>query len=289
MDALVRLLNGLLMIALPLALGATLTQRFRVAWQPFWIGAATFVASQLFHLPFNRWVLTPQIAGLGLSAAGGGLQQALVAALFGLSAGLFEETARYLAYRTWLKGSRTWPQALVFGAGHGGVEAVALGGLALLSFFQFLALRDVDLASVIPPERLEAVRAQVEAYWSAPWYAALLGALERAFALCLHLSAAVLVLQAFTRRNLAWLGLAIAWHTSIDAVALFAVASWGPYVAEGLVGLGALVSLGIIFTLRTEDTSLAEPAPPAAQIPPIRAGKAAEITPEKLEDSRFSE
>ena len=41
-------------------------------------------------------------------------------------------------------------------------------------------------------------------------------AVERIFSLVFHLSAAVLVLQAFTRRNNGWLLLAIGWHALVD-------------------------------------------------------------------------
>ena len=46
-------LNGLLMITLPIALGIYLTRRFQLGWRLWWIGGATFVISQVGHLPFN--------------------------------------------------------------------------------------------------------------------------------------------------------------------------------------------------------------------------------------------
>ena len=59
MDLLIitRLLNWLLMIGLPVGLGVYLTRRFRLGWRLWWIGAATFVLSQVGHIPFN-WILT---------------------------------------------------------------------------------------------------------------------------------------------------------------------------------------------------------------------------------------
>ena len=70
---------------------------------------------------------------------------AVVAVFYGLSAGLFEEIARYLTYRFWLKDSQNWKSGLMFGAGHGGIEAMILGALALLSLIQAYVLRDADL------------------------------------------------------------------------------------------------------------------------------------------------
>lgn len=42
----------------------------------------------------------------------------------------------------------------MFGAGHGGIEAIILGGLAGVAFINFVALRNVDVATLpIPVEQ----------------------------------------------------------------------------------------------------------------------------------------
>jgi uncharacterized membrane protein YhfC len=292
MDVLIRLLSASLMVLMPLGLGFALARRLGLRWRLFAIGAVTFVGSQVLHIPFNAWVLGPLFQRLGLSEATQGLPLAIVAGALGLSAGIFEEGARTIVYRFWLKGSRSWSQALMFGAGHGGIEAILLGGLALMALFQLISLRGVDLATVLPADQLELARAQVEAYWSAPWYEALLPAVERASALCLQVSLAVLVLQAFTRHNPLWVVLAIAWHALIDAVAVIAMAVWGVYVSEGLVALGALASLGILWRLwRPEAAGPVEPIPDA--LPPVvgftQIGDLPPSTPEKLDNSRYTD
>ncbi len=71
MLAAAHLLNGFLMIALPLVLGVVLARRWRLSWGLFGAGAATFVASQVFHIPFNNLVLTPFVTERGMFAAGG--------------------------------------------------------------------------------------------------------------------------------------------------------------------------------------------------------------------------
>jgi len=291
MDILIRLVNALLMVAMPLALGLILARRLRVGWRLFVVGAVTFVGSQVFHLPFNTQVLSLVIERLGLTEARAGVPLAVVALLYGLSAGVFEEVARYLVYRLHLKEVTSWGQALIFGAGHGGVEAILLGGLAAYALFQAVAYRGVDLNGLVPPEQLELVQAQLEVYWTAPWYSTVLGAVERAFTLCFHLSASLLVLQAITRKKLAWLALAVGWHALVNAVALFAFGTWGAYVAEGLIGLTALFSLWIVFTLRKhegEDGDSAHRVPPEVEIQIPRADPAVEeVAEDDLEDSRY--
>ena len=49
-------LNPLLMLALPVLLGMFVARRLGQSWRLFFAGAATFVASQVVHLPLNAWV-----------------------------------------------------------------------------------------------------------------------------------------------------------------------------------------------------------------------------------------
>ena len=243
-------INGLLMIALPLALATYLTRRFRLGWRLFWIGAATFMLSQALHIPFNFVVLNTFLADLLDPSAIRIENLVLAGILAGLSAGVFEEFARYFIYRWWAKDARSWRKGLLLGAGHGGIEAIIFGGLALYGYLQLVALRNADLTTLVAPDQVAALRQQVTAYWSAPWYASLLGAVERAFTIPAHLALSVLILQVFVRKQSRWLWLAVVWHTVLDGVSVVSIRLWGVYVTEGLIGLTALINLWIIFALR---------------------------------------
>jgi len=291
MLAAAHLLNGLLMIAIPLILGVVLARRWRLSWGLFGVGAATFVASQLLHIPFNNLVLTPFVTERGMFAAGG-LAFVTAALLYGLSAGVFEEVARFVVMRRWTPDARNIPNALMFGAGHGGSEAIILGGFVLYGFYQAVALRGADLVKTLPPEQVDVVAAQMALYWNIPWYKALLGAVERAGAICFHLSASAMVLQSVRRGGLGWLAGAIAWHTLFNAATLIVMDRWGVYAAEGTVIVGAGISLLIIFAIKGMD----EPGedfevdPPSRQPPNsrVRRIKDNEISDDSLEDSRYA-
>ncbi|MCK5054112.1 MAG: YhfC family intramembrane metalloprotease [Anaerolineales bacterium] len=283
-------LNGLLMIAVPLALGVILARRGRLSWSLFGVGAATFVASQLFHIPFNNLILTPFVTERGMFAAGG-LAFMAAALLYGLSAGVFEEVARFVVMRRWAHEARRIPKALMYGAGHGGGEAIILGVLVLYGFFQAVALRGADLAETLPPERVEAVTAQMALYWSIPWYQALLGAVERVGAICFHLSASALVLQSVRRGRWSWLAGAIAWHTLFNAATLVVMDRWGLYAAEGTVIVGAGISLLILWVLKKRDAPGEDVATQAqvAELPHTEARKIKdeEMSDESLDRSRY--
>jgi uncharacterized membrane protein YhfC len=136
MDVLVRLLNSLLMFAIPLLLATWMVRRFQLQWRLFLIGAGAFIGAQLLHIPFNRVVLQPLTERLGLQGAEAGLPLVFLALLFGLSAGVFEEIARYIVYRNWLRDVRLWQGGVFFGLGHGGIEAM-LSQLCLSSSWRW--------------------------------------------------------------------------------------------------------------------------------------------------------
>lgn len=288
MATLVRCLNAVLMISMPLGLGVFLVRSLRTGWRPFLIGAATFLGSQILHIPFNAWVLSPLMSRLGIVQpwqAWGVIGAALG---LGLSAGVFEEGARYLVLRRWLRDVRRWRQAVVFGSGHGGMEAASLGILAFFALFQGIAYRDSDLSALVSPDRLAVAQAQLNAYWAAPASLVMLGSVERAIALCVQISLAVVVLQAVVRQNPAWLGLAILWHALVDASAVAVVGTWGPYWTEAMLAVMALVSLGLLLLLRENDAP-ADRKPAAAPAgDPLASGVPTVPRPEQIEDSRFT-
>ena len=112
-------LNGFLMIAMPVGLTIYLTRKFKQGWRLFWIGAATFIFSQVLHIPFNALV-TPVFNRFEFIALPGVLQNIFLSVFFGLSAGLFEELSRYAMYRWWVKDARSWGQGIAGGGGSWG-------------------------------------------------------------------------------------------------------------------------------------------------------------------------
>jgi uncharacterized membrane protein YhfC len=282
-------LNGALMVALPLGLGVWIARRYRQDWRLYGVGALTFVASQVLHLPFNGWLLNPWLAGLGVDlAAPSGAGLLVLAVALGLSSGLFEETARLVVLRRWLKDARSWAEGLMFGAGHGGVEAMLLGALVLFVFLQMLVLRTSSpegLAALVGADNVTAAQQQMATYWGSAWYDHLLAALERVSAMCFHLSAALLVMKAVVTGRSRWYWAAVAWHALLNGVSLVALHTLGAYATEALLlGLAAL-SLLIVARLRP---GLPETAPlPAPAAPAVSAPTQAPPSRETIEDSRY--
>jgi ABC-2 type transport system permease protein len=217
-----------------------LRRRVAVPWAYFCVGILTFIGSQVVHIPLNNW-----LTDLGLldPTAEAGASWVRTVLLLGFTAGLCEETARAIGY--WLLARRNKGKGLVdgimLGLGHGGIEAMLFGAvLVAASLTSLLALQGQDLDSLnLPADQLEAVRLQLAQLTATPW-AVFLPAWERLIAVGLHVTLSVIVGQAFRRRHMAYVILAILWHTVVNA---------------GLVALLQIIpetwQLELIFTLIT--------------------------------------
>ena len=234
------------MIALPILLWFYFTRKFALPWKLVLAGALTFIASQVLHIPLvfgmNTFLQTlPLLAN---------------AILLGVLAGIFEETARYILFKFILKNTRSWKEGFLVGLGHGGIEAALLGLLAAVGFVTMIGYRSIDLSTVpsIPADQLELARQQVAAYWSAPWYMALMGFVERVFAICLHVSLSVMVLYAIVYGKPVWFWLALLWHAFVDAVAVYVGQQVGILAVEGIVAIFAIISLWTALSVRNKFT-----------------------------------
>ncbi|MRR37122.1 YhfC family intramembrane metalloprotease, partial [bacterium] len=128
--------------------------------------------------------------------------------------------------------------------------------------------------------------AQIAAYWSNPWYLTLLGALERLFTIPCQIAMAVLVMNAFTRRNAGWLLAAILYHAVLDAAAVIGQQYLSSIQLEGVIGIFALISLLVIFKLKVPEPTEERPEPPAPVQAPTKLAPVSE-TRENIDDTRF--
>ena len=220
-------------VALLIALGAL--KKIRLA--PLALGFASFFVSQMvLRIPLLQ--LLTAAGALNAFAANTVLYAVVVG---GLSAGLFEETAR-LAGAAILKNYRTWKDMVSFGLGHGLCEVMLVMGMAYLNnLLLAAALADPAgplglLLAGLDSAALQQLTAQLAAI--GPGLAAL-ALLERVSAVLFHLFATSLVFTAVIRRKPLWYFAAVAAHTLFNAVAV--LLSGAGLVATEL----ALLALGL--------------------------------------------
>lgn len=259
-------LAALLCLLLPVGAAVWIHRRLGPRYALVGWGALTFVLSQVVHIPLNLGVAKLFSAGI-LPAPSPAVSAWLLPVALGLSAGLCEEPARWLAMR-WLKDVRDWSRGLMLGVGHGGIEAVLVGVSIASSAVAFMVIESRGMDALgIPLEQQPVVQQQLDAVFQAPPWQMTLGAVERVFAMTCHLAMSLLVLQAHRTRNPAWLLASVGFHTVLNAGAV-ALAQRGMTVgAEVYVGGCALAAVAIILALRR--TQQAEPAPEEPAVEPV--------------------
>ena len=162
----------------------------------------------------------------------------------GLAAGLCEETARALMLRP-MKQARDGASSVMFGLGHGGIEAMLLGGVLLAAQYTAMSSLDhTDLAGVArDAAQVGALKEQFAALQRSPALV-LVSVLERVMALGAQLTLSLLVMLSLRTRKPAWFLAAVGYHTLIDSCGVFASRfTSGPLETEGVVFL--LIAPGV--------------------------------------------
>ena len=145
--------------------------------------------------------------------------------LAGVLAGVFEETGRFVAFKTVLRKYEHSRSSISYGIGHGGFESIYVG-VQMLSFPLMGILINNGMGDQITAGMDEAMKAtalsQLEGYASLTIPECLLGAFERIPAILFHISASVLVFKAAREKKYFYLyPLMILVHALIDFSAVF--------------------------------------------------------------------
>lgn len=150
----------------------------------------------------------------------------------GIMAGLFEETGRFLAFKTVLRKKRqNDSNALMYGAGHGGLESAFLLGITMINNIIWSVLINSGntevLTGALSGDMLKQAEEAIGGLLATHSYEFLLGSVERIFAVVLQIALSVLVWFAAKYRKSLWLyPAAILIHFAVDGV------------TAGLAGIG---------------------------------------------------
>jgi uncharacterized membrane protein YhfC len=246
---LINIITAISMLAIvlgPIFLVVWATRRSGWETRLITIGAATFVLSQVVHLPLN-WAL----GSVGVLSSAPPFDNTS-AMILGLTSGLCEELARYGVMRWWVREVRDGSQATGFGLGHGGFEAILVGILGCFTVINMLALQTMDLNDLgLEPAQLEAVQAQVLAYQEQPFWQPLLAPIERALAMANHVWMSLLVMLSLVRRQIRWLIAAIGWHAILNGLVLVTIRDQGVVASETVLFLMTIGAAAGWWRLRT--------------------------------------
>lgn len=217
-------LNMLLGILIPVGLLLFFRKKYRATLKSFFIGCAVML---FFALILEQMV---HVVVLG-SKAGTIIQNNMwLYALYGsLMAGIFEETGRFLAMRFLLKKEHGNPHnALMYGAGHGGFEAMVLLTIGMINNLIYSILINLGQTQVLLAPLDEAARGTLQAAFdtliATPSWHFLLSPMERIGAIAAQISLSVIVWFAAAGKKcrIPLFLLAVILHGVLDAVAVIA-------------------------------------------------------------------
>ena len=162
-----------------------------------------------------------------------------------ISPGLFEETARYVCFIILLKNpiNRDKITSISYGIGHGGIEAIYL---ALLNLLPILIAKDYfikngDLTNDIS------------------FLTCIMGAIERFFAVIIHISLSVVVYKAVNEKKILFYIGAIFYHDLVDFFALLYQSEViNIYLLEIIVAILSVCSAFFAYKLYTSDENISD-------------------------------
>lgn len=232
------------------------------------IGAVCFILFALIlEKPIQNVLAFPTALGLPNHALSNffNANPILLAFVAGLFPGLFEETGRFVAFKTILRKRKNRETSISYGIGHGGIEVVVLLGLTYINYIIYALMINSGLMQTtinqmmeIAPEQVGQLEEIIVMMTTFSGITLLISVVERIFAVMFHIGASILVFYACKDKSKMWLyPLAIILHTLMDFIAamvIFKVISISDLGLELIIAiLGMAVFFGSFFLLYKRD------------------------------------
>ncbi|MBR4557456.1 MAG: YhfC family intramembrane metalloprotease [Clostridiales bacterium] len=261
---LLMLLAAVLGIALPLIAAIIWCRKKHEPFTTVLIGAATFLLfAIIIEKPLQSCVISLDSPVSQFVNA----RPVLWGIIVGLFPGIFEETGRFVAYKTLLRKRTQRETGLSHGIGHGGFEAMFILGITYIEYFvfaiminsgSFYELMIEPIKDTLTPDVAEQITAIVEQITTFSAGTLGLALIDRFLAVLFHIGASIMVFYAVKDKKKWWLyPLAIIIHTVIDGLLglqMAGVFELSNTVNEIIFGAEAIaVFLGAFFLLYKKD------------------------------------
>jgi uncharacterized membrane protein YhfC len=165
-----------------------------------------------------------------------------------LMAGIFEETARFLSFSILKRKYNGINIGLSYGIGHGGIEAIIVSGIAMISAMVVSIIINTGsletITGKLQGEALDQVNIQIATLISTAPYLFLISGVERVIAIGIQMSLSIIVFYSVFCKGKRWLyPAAIIMHAIIDSPAALMQAGVisSVFLVEGLVCLSAVL------------------------------------------------
>ena len=212
----------------------------------FFVGVGTFTLFAMVLESLMHNLIYP--TALGQKIWGSTLLYALYG---GAAAALFEETGRIFAAKTFLRKRGDTPNAFMYGAGHGGVEALYMGVITQISNLSLAATINAgkagDLLSTLSGAQGDAAAQQLRALCQSESSVYFLAGFERVLAIALHIALSLILFRGLREKKAGLVVLCYGLHFALDALIVLVNGAFGVYAAEAfcLAATGLVVLLAL--------------------------------------------
>lgn len=202
------------------------------------VGALTFV--------FFALMLEPILHNIVLNKFGDTFNNNIY--LYGLYGGLaaatFEEVGRFLAMKFLINKNLSKENSLMYGIGHGGIEAILLGGVTYISNMAVCLMINngtfqSSLNALDEISKTEAIN-QLSALWTTPSSHFYLAGLERIMAFVLQICLSYLVYKAIKEKNYIYFGYAFLIHFLVDAIIVVLASKISLVIVEAILAIAVI-------------------------------------------------
>lgn len=157
------------------------------------------------------------------------------------AAGIFEESARFLVFKTLMKKKSSLKDGFMYGIGHGGIESILLIGTTMMSYTVIAVLvntigidETLAMTGAVDNATKAIAMEQINDIASTTFAAFMLSVFERILAIIFHISLSIWVFKAAKEKKFMWLyPVAIVAHAALDfPAALYqygAIPIWATY------------------------------------------------------------
>ncbi len=204
-------------VGLPITLAVLAKKKLKADLMAMVVGAGTFLffALVLEKSLFNNLIL----ATIGAEKLQANIW--IFAIFAGGEAALFEEIGRFFSMKFLMKQNLNKQNSLMFGIGHGGIEAIIITGMGTISNLLMSVLINTGtfektLEGLDAAKRAETI-AQMSPLWTSAPGLFFLGGVERVAALAFHIAASYFVYRAVKYKKTSYLFIAIGFHFITDA------------------------------------------------------------------------
>lgn len=248
------LFTTIISFVLPIALVVFVKVKLKAKVSTFFIGCVSFVFFAMF--------LESLFHGLVLKMTGDTFteQKILYAIYAGLTAAIFEEIGRYVVMKYWMKNTLDRQNAIMYGVGHGGVEAITIIGFSYLSNYVVSRMINAgqlekSLSAMDATLREETIQS-LSPLWEIPGYQFYVAGVERISAIILQIALSYLVYKAIQMNEPKMMGLAMLIHFLVDCVTIILSLYLSIFVVEALLfGIVAVIAIFIFRMYRQEKTT----------------------------------